>query len=105
MYWYAKWKKLKDERISITPEHVVKRLNHLKKLNVIWMIVTPILFIVDVIKWSPDLPGAGIAISGFIHYQLSYDNSSDIRYLLQTRKIKRSSLSKDLRKMSAHQAD
>lgn len=45
MYWYAKWKKLKDERISITPEHVVKRLNHLKKLNVIWMIVTPILFI------------------------------------------------------------
>lgn len=112
VYWYAKWKRLKTEKISITPIQIVKRFKGLGKWNITWILVTPVAFIIDLIKWYPEVPVSGMALTGFIyffacleyinyfHIQLSYDNRSDIRYLLRSRKLKKSCLSKDFRRLN-----
>ncbi len=109
-YWYSKRKRLKSERITITPIRVVQLLSKLDKWNVIWMILVPLTFGIDIYIWYPDLP-IGIALALFIylfsileyinyfHLQLSYDNLPEIRDLLKTKKLKKASLRKDFERL------
>lgn len=69
------------------------------------------MFVIDLIKWNPTLPLAGLAFVGFVytfaileyinyfHVQLSYDNSSDLKYLLKTKKLKQACISKDFERI------
>ena len=97
IYWHAKWKRLRDENISITPD----------KINILLIFLCPILLCMDFLKCYQALPLKGLYISGFIyffslleyinyyHIQLSYDNISDIKYLLKSKKLKQSCICKD----------
>ncbi len=65
----------------------------------------------DFFKWYPSLPLGGLYISGFIyifaileyinyfHIQLSYDNLSDINYLIKSKRLKQACLSKDFERI------
>lgn len=111
VYWHAKWKRLKKENKSVTPVSLVKRLKKLKKCNIGLMIVSPIIFVFDFFKWYPSLPLGGLSLSGFIyifaileyinyfHIQLSYDNLSDIKYLIKSKRLKQACLSKDFERI------
>lgn len=110
-YWHSKWKRLITENKSTTPIKTVKLLKKMKTINVGLIIFSVILFVIDMLIHYPDLPINGLIISGFIYIfailefinyfyiQLSYDNLSDIRYLLKTKKFKRSCLSKDFKRI------
>ncbi|WP_100404082.1 general stress protein [Bacillus sp. FJAT-42315] len=111
VYWYVKLKRLKTKNTSVTPIWLVQRLKKLQKVNIGLMIVGGILFVVDVLIWYPSLP-TGLSVAGFIyvfacleyinyyHIQLSYDNLSDIRYLLKSKKLKQACMSKDFKRIS-----
>lgn len=111
LYWYSKWKRLKKENTSVTPIRVVQRLKKVQKWNIIIILVAPFIFVIDLLLWYPSLPIGGLSISGFIyifavleyinyfHIQLSYDNSSDIKYLLKSKKLKQACLSKDFERL------
>ena len=111
VYWHTKWKRLKKENISVTPIRLVKRLKNLKKWNIGLMIVLPFMFGFDFFKWHPSLPLGGLYLSGFIyifaileyinyfHIQLSYDNLSDIKYLMKSKRLKQACLSKDFERI------
>jgi len=110
-YWHSKWKRLINENKTITPIKTVKLLRKLKTINLGIIIFSIILFVIDVLVNYPILPISGLLISGFIfifaiiefinyfYIQLSYDNLSDIRYLIKAKKFKRSSLSKDFKRV------
>ncbi|MCM3112843.1 general stress protein [Lederbergia lenta] len=110
-YWYAKWKGLITENKSVTPIETVRILRKAKVINVVIIIFSIILFVIDIVVNYPDLPIGGLLISVFIfifailefinyfYIQLSYDNLSDIRYLIKTKKFKRSCLSKDFKRI------
>lgn len=113
MYWYSKWKRLRNENTPITPIRTVRQLLRLKKMNMVLVIVPIMAFIADFVKWQPSLPAAGLTIAGciyifavleYVNYffvQLSYDNSADIKYLLQTKKFKKACISKDFERYSS----
>lgn len=112
IYWYTKLKRLRIEHTSKTPIRTIRRLKNLKKVNFGLIIVSLIMFAIDIVKWQPALPLGGLllavfiyvfAISEFINYfyvQLSYDNRSDIRYLFKTKKLKRACINKDFKRIS-----
>lgn len=112
MYWHAKLKRLRKENTSITPIKIVRQLHCLKLLNLTWIMISGVTFIIDLIRWQHLLPTAGFAIALFIylfaileyinyfHIQLSYDSISDIKNLLQSRRLKQSSMNKDLKRLS-----
>ena len=111
IYWYSKWKRLKRENTSVTPIQMVQQLKKIQKWNISLMIVPPFIFVIDFLQWYPSLPIDGLSISGFIyifaileyinyfHIQLSYDNSSDIKYLLKSKRLKQACLSKDFERV------
>lgn len=111
IYWYVKLKRLRNENTSITPIKIVRQLHCLKTLNIVMMITTIIAFIFDFIKWYPSLPLGGLSIALFIYIfailefinyfyiQLSYDNISDIKYLLKSKKLKKSCMNKDFKRI------
>jgi hypothetical protein len=111
MYWYSKWRRLKSENTSVTPIIMVQRLKKVQKWNIGLMIVPPFMFVFDFFKWDPSLPLGGLSLSVFIyifavleyinyfHIQLSYDNRSDMKYLLKSKKLKQASLSKDFERI------
>lgn len=111
IYWYAKWKILKKENTTVTPIQVVKRFKNLKKFNIGLIIITMFIFAFDFLKLYPSLPLGSLGIAGFIyifaileyinyfHFQLSYDNLSDIKYLLRSKRLKQSCLSRDFDSM------
>lgn len=111
-YWHSKWKRLVTEKKSITPIRTVKHLKKLKKLNIGIIILSVIIFFIDIYTHYQFLPIGGLLLSGFIfifsllefinyfYVQLSYDNESDIRHLIKTKKLKRSSLSKDFKRIA-----
>lgn len=111
-YWYSKWKRLIVEKNSITPAKTVRVLKKLKKINIGMIIFTVIVFFIDLYIYYPFVPIKGLILSGFIYIfailefinyyyiQLSYDNSSDIRYLIKHKKFKRSSLSRDFKRIT-----
>ncbi|AMM95736.1 general stress protein (plasmid) [Peribacillus simplex] len=108
IYWYKKWNRLRKENTPITPIQTVKQLRRLKKINIILIAISLLAFAIDFSKWYPSLPVLGLSIAGFIcifavleyinyfHIQLSYDNISDIKYLLKTKRLKQACISKDL---------
>ena len=108
VYWYVKLKRLRNEKISITPVKIVRQLHRLKTLNIALIIIPIIAFTVDFIKWYPSFPLGGMLIAFFIYLfagleyinyyyiQLSYDNISDIKYLLKRKKWKLSCIKKDI---------
>ncbi len=110
-YWYSKWKRLKNEKNPITPTRTVKLLKKAKSINVVIIILAIFVFFIDIAIHYSSLPIQGLLLSAFIftfailefinyfYIQLSYDNSSDIKYLMKTRKLKRSSLSKDFKRI------
>jgi len=112
MYWYAKLKRLRNEKTSITPLKIVRQLHLLKKLNLILIITSSIAFIFDCIIWYQSLPKGGLTIAFFIYIfavleyvnyfyiQLSYDNISDIKNLLKSKKLKQSCMNKDFKRIS-----
>lgn len=114
-YWYIKLKRLKNENNSTTPNNIVQKFYHLKKVNMILIALTLVVFALDFIKWYPTLPLGGLilslliyvfAILEFVNYfyiQLSYDNKSDIRNLLDRKKLKPSSMSKDFKRIGKSQ--
>lgn len=107
IYWYAKWKRLKEENIIETPIQVVKSFKNLKKFNIGLIIITIFIFAFDFLKLYTSLTLGSLGIAGFIyifaileyinyfHFQLSYDNLSDIKYLLRSKRLKQSCLSRD----------
>ncbi|OZI10469.1 general stress protein [Bacillaceae bacterium SAS-127] len=111
VYWYVKLKRLKTKNTSVTPIWLVQWLKKLQKVNIGLMIAGGILFVVDVLTWHPSLP-TGLFVAGFIyvfacleyinyyHIQLSYDNLSDIRYLLKSKRLKQACMSKDFKRIS-----
>lgn len=111
IYWYAKLKRLKIENSSVTPIYIVKFLYHLKKLNFLIMILAIFAFIFDIIG-SSSISMAGLSISLFIYVfailefinyfyiQLSHDNASDIKNLLRSKRLKKSSLNKDFKRIN-----
>ncbi len=111
IYWFSKWRRLKRENTSVTPIIIVQRLKRVQKWNIGFIIIPPIMFMIDFFQWYPSLPVAGLSISLFIyvfaileyinyfHIQLSYDNSSDIKHLLKSKKFKQASLSKDFKRV------
>ncbi|RHW34047.1 general stress protein [Lysinibacillus yapensis] len=108
-YWHSKWKRLITEKKSKTPIKTVRLLKKMKTINIVIIISSIILFIIDILVHYPNLPIKGLLINGFIfifailefinyfYIQLSYDNLSDIKYLIKTKKLKRSCLSKDFK--------
>lgn len=112
VYWYAKRKRLKRENTSRTPVHVVRKLKHLEKINIGLIIVSLVMFGIDLFRWYPSLPLGGLSITGFIYIfaileyinyfyiQLSYDNISDIKNLLKSKRLKQSSINKDFKRIS-----
>ncbi|KAA0955457.1 general stress protein [Sporosarcina sp. ANT_H38] len=112
VYWYTKRKRLKRENTSRTPVHVVRKLKSLKKINIGLIIVSLAMFVLDFFKWYPSLPLGGLVIAGFIYVfaileyinyfyvQISYDNISDLKNLLKSKRLKQSSISKDFRRIS-----
>ncbi|MFY0757289.1 general stress protein [Metabacillus dongyingensis] len=110
IYWYTKLKGLRSENTSITPIRTVRQLQRLKNLNMVLIIVSIIVLAFDFIKWYPSLPLGGFLIAGFVYIfavleyinyfyvQLSYDNISDIKYLLKTKKLKEACISKDFKR-------
>jgi hypothetical protein len=111
MYWYLKWRRLKNENTSVTPIIVVQRLKKVHKWNIGLIIVAPFMFVFDFFNWYPSLPVGGLILSGFIylfaileyinyfHIQLSYDNLSDMKYLLKSKRLKQACLSKDFERI------
>ncbi|PEE43638.1 general stress protein [Bacillus pseudomycoides] len=111
VYWYVKWKRLKKEKTSITPVWIVQRLKNLQKVNVGMMIAGLIMFVIDFFYWYPLLPLGGLSIAGFIYVfalfeyinyyyvQLSYDNISDIKYLVKSKRLKQASINKDFKRI------
>lgn len=110
-YWHSKWKRLVTEEKSITPIRIVKHLKKLKTVNIGIIIFTVFVFFIDLFIHYPTLPIGGLMLSGFVfifsilefinyfYVQLSYDNRSDIRHLIKTKKLKRSSLSRDFKRI------
>lgn len=111
-YWHSKWKRLITENKSITPIRTVRLLKKAKAINVGIIIFSIVSFVFDILVYYPSLPISGLLFSGFIfifailefinyfYIQLSYDNLSDINYLIKTKKFKRSCLSKDFKRLS-----
>lgn len=111
-FWYSKWKRLTIEKKSITPLKTVKNLKRLQSINIGIMTFAVILFFIDVYIHYPLLPIEGLLISGFIlifaslefinyfYVQLSYDNKSDIKYLLKNKKLKQSCLNQDIKRIT-----
>ena len=111
IYWYAKLKRLRNENNPITPIKVVQQLHRLKTVNMVMIMTTIIVFIFDFIKWYPSLPLGGLTITFFIYIfailefinyfyiQLSYDNVSDIKKLLKSKKLKNSCMNKDFKRI------
>ena len=111
IYWYAKSKRLKNENTSQTPIHIVRKLKSIEKVNIGLIIVSLAMFGIDFFKWYPSLPLGGLAIAGFIYVfavleyinyfyvQLSYDNISDIKNLLKSKRLKQSCIRKDFRRI------
>ena len=112
IYWYKKWNRLRKENTPITPIQTVKQLRRFKKINIILIAISILAFAIDFSKWHPSLPVLGLSIAGFIcifavleyinyfHIQLSYDNISDIKYLLKTKRLKQACISKDFKRLS-----
>ncbi len=110
IYWYVKHKRLKNENNPITPIKVVRQLHSLKKVNMVVIILAIVGFTFDVIKWYPSLPLGGLTITLFIYIfailefinyfyiQLSY-SFSEIKDLLKSRKLKKSCMSKDFKRI------
>lgn len=111
IYWYAKLKRLRNENNPITPIKVVQQLHRLKTVSMVMIMTTIIVFIFDFIKWYPSLPLGGLTITFFIYIfailefinyfyiQLSYDNVSDIKKLLKSKKLKNSCMNKDFKRI------
>ncbi|OEH92598.1 general stress protein [Bacillus solimangrovi] len=111
VYWYSKWKRLKREGTSVTPSSIVRLLKRFKKYNVGLIILSPFVIIIDIYVWYPLLSLNSVLIVTFIYIfaileyinyfyiQLSYDNLSDIKHLLKTRKLKQACLNKDFERM------
>lgn len=114
VYWYIKLQRLKKEKISTTPVHVVKRYKGMKNINLSLFCIPPIMLLVDYFIWKSSLPMSGIAIALFIYgfalleyinyfyVQLSYDNKSDIQFLLKTKKLKKASIRKDIERITSN---
>jgi len=110
VYWYSKRKVLRKENRSITPDRIVRLLRTLKKWNVGLIIVIPGMFILDLVKMDP-VPSGGLYVAGFIylfsileyinyfHIQLSYDNNSDIKNLIRSKKLKKACLRRDFERI------
>lgn len=111
IYWFVKLKRLRNEITSITPISIVRSLYFFKKLNLAMFIATIIAFIFDIFDRYPSVPLDGLSIAFFIYIfailefinyfyiQLSYDNISDIKYLLKRKKLKKSCMNKDFKRI------
>ncbi|HDR7515111.1 general stress protein [Bacillus mobilis] len=111
LYWYVKWKRLKKEKTSVTPIRVIQYLKILKKINIAFIITGFITFTIDFVIWYPHLPLGGLSFTLFIyifalleyinyyHTQLSYNNISDIKRLIKSKKLKQSCISKDFQRI------
>ncbi|MFP3893910.1 general stress protein [Exiguobacterium indicum] len=110
-YWYSKSSRLKKEGTSITPKPVVRRLRHCRIINLELIVLTACAFGLDWIRFQSDFPVYGLRITLFLyvfaileyinyfHIQLMYDNRSDVQYLIQNRRLKRSALYKDMQRL------
>lgn len=111
MYWYAKLKRLRDDKSDRNPIKIFRMLHRLKTLNIVIILIASIAFAFDFNKWYPSYPLGGLSIAFFIYVfailefinyfyiQISYDNISEIKNLLKSRKLKISSMNKDFKRM------
>lgn len=110
IYWFVKWRRYKKENTFTTPIETVRVYKKMQKVNIVLMVICPIWLIIDFLQWKPEIPaGFYIALAVYIfsileyinyfHIQLSYDNPSDIKHLLSTKKLKQASLNKDFKRV------
>jgi len=115
IYWYSKLKRLKVENSSLTPVWIVRQLKRLKIINILIVFVSIAMFVIDFVQFYSSLPREGLVIAAFIYIfavlefinyfyiQLSYDNISDIKYLMKTKKLKQSCISKDFQRILSNE--
>lgn len=111
VYWHVKWKKLKRENITAMPAHVIISFQKLKTVNWTLLLVALVIFAVDIFTRYPSLPIGSLGFTGFVylfavveyinyfHYQLTYRKLSEIHYILRTKKLKQSCISRDFDKL------
>ena len=111
-YWYTKLKRLRIENTSITPIRTIRQLQHCKKMNIALIVFSILAFVFDMVRLYPLLPIGGLSIAAFIYIfavleyinyfyiQLSYDNISDVKYILKSKKLKKACISKDFKRIS-----
>lgn len=111
-YWYTKLKRLRIENTSVTPIRTIRQLQRCKKMNMLLIMLSIFAFVFDIVRLYPSLPIGGLSIAGFIYIfavleyinyfyvQLSYDNISDVKYLLKSKKLKKACISKDFKRIS-----
>ncbi|WLD93810.1 general stress protein [Alkalihalobacillus sp. AL-G] len=109
-YWYVKRRRLKKEGTSVTPITQVRLLYHLRKFNLIVILLVPMFFVIDAIRIT-EIPTMGFLLAMFIYLfsiaeyinyfylQLSYGYSSDFKNLIKTRKLKTAILRKDFNRL------
>lgn len=113
VYWYIKWSRLKKENTLSAPADVIKWFARLQKVNVVLIAIGLLSIVIDFYMWRPAIPEGGFSLSIFIyvfavleyinyyHIQLSYDNRSDVQYLLKTKRLKEAAIRKDLRRLES----
>ncbi|WP_019394563.1 hypothetical protein [Priestia filamentosa] len=113
LYWRVKLKQLKKESSIILPQRVVRTLQVLETANGGLLLLTLLFFVIDFLIWYPNIPFKELSITGcififaFLEYvnyfyiQLSYDNISDLKFLIRTRRLKEAYIKKDIRRSSS----
>ena len=112
VYWFIKWRRLKQMGTADIPNKLLLYLKITKKVNLFTLMFIPVLFVIDYQVRSLDVSLIGLLISIFVylfavleyinyfHVQLSYDNKSDLLWLLRTKKLKRACLSKEFERIN-----
>ncbi|QFT87563.1 hypothetical protein FIU87_02765 [Bacillus sp. THAF10] len=112
LYWTSKLRKMKAGHTPVTPTNVVRLLKKLQTVNIGFIFLAGVGFFLDWIRLQPALPIGGLSLSFFIfvfaileyinyfHIQLSYDNRSDLKHLLRTKRLKQACLKRDFVRIS-----
>ncbi|MGL6101949.1 MAG: general stress protein, partial [Exiguobacterium acetylicum] len=86
-------------------------LHHCRVINLALIVLTACAFGIDWMRFRSELPVSGTQLAlllyvfaileyiNYFHIQLMYDNRSDVQYLIQNRRLKRSALNKDMQRL------
>jgi|SRR5690606_2321742 len=103
LYWYLKWKQVKNNNFLNLPDAYLQWFNLFKKLNALFIVIGIIIlgYLIingaDEIYWYIFIFGfAVLEHINYYHIRLSYQTSDEIKEFLQRKKLIRSKLAKEL---------